>query len=107
MPNHVFTVLQLGDAIGRGEVDPIELTEQALHLAEQHPDVYLKVLHDRARSEAKQARWRRDHGCRQGPLDGVPMAWKDLFDIAGEVTTAGGRVFRQAATQDAEMVRRA
>ncbi|MEX0623644.1 amidase family protein [Saccharospirillum sp.] len=107
MPNYVSTALQLGGAIGRGEVDPIELTEQALNLAEQHPDVYLKVLHDRARREAEQARWRRDHGCRLGPLDGVPMAWKDLFDIAGAVSTAGGRVFRQAATQDAEMVRRA
>lgn len=107
MPSHVPTALQLGGAIASGEADPVELVEQALTRAEQHPDVYLNVLHDRARREAEQARWRRDHNCRLGLLDGVPIAWKDLFDTIGEVTTAGGRVFSKPSTQDADLVRRA
>jgi aspartyl-tRNA(Asn)/glutamyl-tRNA(Gln) amidotransferase subunit A len=101
------TALQLGEAIARGESDPVELTEQALGQAEQQPTVFITVLHDRARRDAEHAQWRRDHGCRLGPLDGVPLAWKDLFDVVGEVTTAGGRVFNQPASRDAEMLRHA
>jgi aspartyl-tRNA(Asn)/glutamyl-tRNA(Gln) amidotransferase subunit A len=102
MPHQFPTALELGNAIAEGEVHPTELTEQALSQADQNPTVYIRVLHDRARREAQQAQWRRDHGCRLGPLDGVPMAWKDLFDVAGEVTTAGGRVFSQPAVRDAD-----
>ncbi|MEK9211046.1 AtzE family amidohydrolase [Sphingomonas sp. 2378] len=43
-----------------------------------------------------------------GPLAGVPFAVKDLFDIAGETTTAGARqrADAPAATGDAEVVAR-
>ncbi|WP_394169865.1 amidase family protein [Saccharospirillum alexandrii] len=101
------TALQLGEAIAQGEVSPVELAEQALQQADQYPAIYLKVLHDRARREAEQSAWRQAHRCRLGPLDGVPIAWKDLFDVAGEVTTAGGRVFSEPASRDADVVHRA
>lgn len=107
MPNQFPTALQLGESIARGEVSPLELAEQALNQAEQFPEIYLNVLQDRARREAEQSTWRRDHDCRLGPLDGVPIAWKDLFDVAGEVTTAGGRVYTEPALNDAGVVRRA
>ncbi|MBB2201759.1 AtzE family amidohydrolase [Gluconacetobacter tumulisoli] len=43
-----------------------------------------------------------------GPLAGVPFGVKDLFDVAGEVTTAGSVVLRESrpATQDATVVAR-
>ncbi|MFT3997344.1 MAG: AtzE family amidohydrolase [Asticcacaulis sp.] len=49
-----------------------------------------------------------DRGERTGPLAGVPFAVKDLFDVAGQVTTAGARLRLNApaATADAEVVRR-
>ena len=39
-------------------------------------------------------------------LDGVPLAWKDLFDIKDTVTTAGSAVLRGSApaAQDAALV---
>ncbi|WP_028670198.1 amidase family protein [Saccharospirillum impatiens] len=107
MSNQFPTAVQLGQAIGRGELSPVDLAEQALSQAEQFPEVYLNVLRERALCEAELSTWRRDHDCRLGPLDGVPIAWKDLFDVAGEVTTAGGRVFTEPALRDAEVVRRA
>ncbi|MCZ6607275.1 MAG: amidase family protein [Alphaproteobacteria bacterium] len=32
-------------------------------------------------------------GLRRGPLDGVPISWKDLFDSAGAPTTAASPIF--------------
>src|SRR5579862_3118174 len=31
-----------------------------------------------------------------GPLDGIPISVKDLFDVAGETTTAGSRALADA-----------
>lgn len=107
MSSQFFTALHIGQAIERGELSPVELARQALEQAEQYPGVFLNVLHHRAQREAEQAAWRQAHGCRLGPLDGVPIAWKDVFDVAGEVTTAGGRVFSEVAARDADVVHRA
>ncbi len=42
-----------------------------------------------------------------GPLAGVPLAIKDLFDTAGVRTTAGSRIFAERVpTEDAEVVAR-
>src|SRR5512144_955071 len=43
-----------------------------------------------------------------GPLAGIPLSIKDLFDIAGEVTTAGSVVLRDnpPATRDAPAMER-
>ena len=41
-------------------------------------------------------------GLRRGPLDGVPLSWKDLFDTAGTATEAGSaRLKRRTPTTDA------
>ena len=55
------------------------------------------------------ARKRLKAGTPAGPLDGVPVAWKDLFDLKGRVTTAGSVVLKgePAAEQDAAAVRSA
>src|SRR5262249_17539305 len=43
----------------------------------------------------------------RGPLHGVPIALKDLFDTAGVRTTAGSGVFKdRVPVDDAEVVRR-
>jgi aspartyl-tRNA(Asn)/glutamyl-tRNA(Gln) amidotransferase subunit A len=61
-----------------------------------------------ARAAAVAADARRAAGVDAGPLGGVPISIKDLFDVAGEPTTAGSVVLADAppAAQDAEVVRR-
>ena len=90
-------------------LDPVEVTEAFLERIGSPRDepVFITVTAERARSEAKASRERHAEGCPLGPLDGVPIAWKDLIDIAGTRTTAGSALRRdiQPAGTDAPIVR--
>jgi aspartyl-tRNA(Asn)/glutamyl-tRNA(Gln) amidotransferase subunit A len=46
----------------------------------------------------------RKEGVVASPLAGLPVSIKDLFDIAGDVTTAGSRILRDAAPAAADAV---
>lgn len=62
----------------------------------------------RAQIEAQVADLRHPAGLAPGPLSGVPVSVKDLFDVAGLPTQAAARVLDDAppASADAEIVRR-
>ncbi|CAN3130800.1 Amidase domain-containing protein [Mycobacterium sp. smrl_JER01] len=68
----------------------------------------ISVTADRARREADASDARRRRGVLRSALDGVPVAWKDLFDVAGTVTTAGSRLLCDGpvADRDGALVRR-
>ena len=55
---------------------------------------FILVTRKRALEEAEASRKRRREGHAVGPLDGVPIAWKDLVDMAAERTTAGSGSYR-------------
>lgn len=101
------TLLQQAAGIEAGELDPVDLAETALYAAANTESVFIRLLDERARAEAEAARIRQRSGCRLGPLDGVPIAWKDVFDCRGVTTSAGTRVLTEPARDDAETVRRA
>jgi aspartyl-tRNA(Asn)/glutamyl-tRNA(Gln) amidotransferase subunit A len=69
---------------------------------------FLTVYADSARAEADAADRRARDGSSLGPLDGIIVSIKDLFDVAGEPTRAGSRVLEDAApaAEDAAAVRR-
>ena len=84
--------MELGRRIGAGTLDPVELTEACLDATAAHPlapRIYARMTETRARAEAEGARARATAGLRRGPLDGVPLSWKDLYDTAGTATEAG------------------
>ncbi len=94
---HDMTALELGAEIADGEIDPVDLTEHFLARIEEGDadhSVYITVTPERARAEARAARDRQAADLRRGPLDGVPISWKDLFDSAGVPTTAASELFR-------------
>jgi len=69
----------------------------------------LTVYADEARAAADAADARKQGGRSLGPLDGVIVTIKDLFDVAGEVTRAGSRILAEEgspATADAVAVQR-
>jgi len=70
--------------------------------------VYTRLYPEAARAAADAADARRKAGVSLGPLDGTIVSIKDLFDVAGEPTTAGSLLRRTTppAMQDAAIVRR-
>ncbi len=101
----------LGRAIGQGEIAPLDLCETYLEAIETHPrrdDIYSAVTPGRARAEARAAQQRAAAGMRLGPLDGVPISWKDLFDSAGTATQAGSALLSgRVPPHDATVLRNA
>jgi len=70
--------------------------------------VFLKVAGADALAAADYYDRLRSHGAAPSPFAGIPVSIKDLFDIAGEVTTAGSVVLRDSApaVRDAPAVAR-
>lgn len=106
-----MTALALGRAFEEGKADPREVAEDFLARAKQaDPDarIYVSLLEARARAEADAAAARAKLGLRRHALDGVPLSWKDLFDVAGEPTAAGSLPLKdRTPARDAEVLARA
>lgn len=70
--------------------------------------IFTQIYPDSAIAAATAADARAAAGMSLGPLDGRIVSIKDLFDVAGEPTTAGSQVLRHApaAQQDAVVVQR-
>ncbi len=106
-----MTAADLGRAIGAGDIDPVALTDVYLDAIDTHEHsarIYARVTHTRARAEATSAADRAKSGMRRGPLDGVPISWKDLFDTAGTATEAGTALMQgRVPDADAEVLKAA
>lgn len=94
--------------LDRGETTSMELTElmlQRINAYDDRVNGYIAVIADRALASAAEADRERSNGLRR-PLLGVPIALKDLFDIAEIPTTAGSRILADnVPPADATVVR--
>ena len=93
----------LGRGIASGDIDPEALCDAYLTAISgdtNRDTIYARLTEDRARSEAGAAATRARNGLRRGPLDGVPISWKDLFDSAGTATEAGTALLKGRVPQD-------
>jgi aspartyl-tRNA(Asn)/glutamyl-tRNA(Gln) amidotransferase subunit A len=101
---------ELGGRIARREVSPVEVARAHLARIERLDaklNAFLTVTTDRALAEAATAEREIAAGRSRGPLHGVPLALKDLFDTAGVLTTAGSRILaRNTPARDATVVGR-
>ena len=92
-----------------GEVSARTVVEESLErIAELNPrfNAFTVVLTDQARAEADARDDALARGEPPGPLHGVPVAIKEELDVAGCVTTYGGRANSTPAAADGEVVRR-
>jgi len=77
------------------QVSSSELVEAALtrlEATEPTLNAFITVLRESARSAARQADDALARGERRGPLHGIPVTIKDMFDTAGVRTTGGSKI---------------
>jgi aspartyl-tRNA(Asn)/glutamyl-tRNA(Gln) amidotransferase subunit A len=96
--------------VREGLASSAELVERALERVaalDGRVGAFVTVLAGEARAEAAARDAQRRRGEALGPLHGVPLAIKDLVDVAGTVTGAGSpKLAANLAARDAEVVAR-
>jgi len=86
------------EALGRlyvtKEASPVEVVRAHLERIERRASLraYITVCAEAALEAARAAEAELSSGRRRGPLHGVPIALKDLFDTAGVRTTGGSKI---------------
>ncbi|MGD0928378.1 MAG: amidase, partial [Streptosporangiaceae bacterium] len=105
-----MTAAELAAAIASGQVSSLEVTEAHLdriEVAEEQLHAFLHVAADSARAAARAVDERRAAGEALGPLDGVPLALKDVFTTTDMPTTCASRILgKWRPPYDATVTRR-
>jgi aspartyl-tRNA(Asn)/glutamyl-tRNA(Gln) amidotransferase subunit A len=88
---------QAADALASGEAQPEALLQASLsriRALDSKLHAFLRLTESEARAAARASSQRRTDGKALGPLDGVPVALKDIFCMEGVETTAGSKILR-------------
>jgi aspartyl-tRNA(Asn)/glutamyl-tRNA(Gln) amidotransferase subunit A len=106
----MLTLLHAAEQIRSRKLSPLELTRECLDRIERlNPQLnaFITVTADQALDAARRAEADIAGGNHRGPLHGIPIGLKDLFDTAGVLTTAASNQYRdRIPAEDAEVVRR-
>jgi len=105
-----LTLAEASARIRQRTVTPTNLTEACLARIEKYNlqlNAFITVMKEQALAQARDLDAEQHTGKLRGPLHGIPIALKDLFDTAGVRTTAASAVFAdRIPTEDAEVTRR-
>jgi aspartyl-tRNA(Asn)/glutamyl-tRNA(Gln) amidotransferase subunit A len=103
-----LTVEELGPLLRDRQLSPVEVTQaylQRIEALNETLNAYITVTGDQALADARRYEkeiWRGDY---RGPLHGVPVALKDLYNTAGVRTTAGSKIYAERIpAEDATVV---
>ena len=104
------SISELAPRIRDGSLSPVTLAEAAISRTKRlNPklNACLALYEDAALLAAQQAEREVKAGRYRGPLHGIPIGLKDLFNVAGRVTTGGTKILMDnVAKQDATVTRR-
>ena len=103
-----LTITEFGQKLRAREVTAEQVTESCLRRIDADNaslNAFILVMADEARQQAREADRELAAGRDRGPLHGVPISLKDLFDVRGTATTAASRVREgHKADRDAPVV---
>ncbi len=100
---HDLTATGLARQIRDGDRSPVEVVDATLSRIEARNDrtnAFVTVTDERAREAAREAERAIAAGEPLGPLHGVPVAVKDLDDVAGVRTTNGSLLFEDFVAEE-------
>jgi aspartyl-tRNA(Asn)/glutamyl-tRNA(Gln) amidotransferase subunit A len=107
---HWLTIDEASHLLRGRKISPVELTQVCLDRIQRfNPrlNAFITVTADAALAQAREAEAQIQKGQWRGPLHGIPLALKDIFDTAGVRTTAASALFQdRVPTEDSEVVRR-
>ncbi len=95
---HLLSVAEASGEIAAGRLSPVELTRAYLdriEAVEPRINAYITVTGDLAIERARQAEAEIASGRNRGPLHGIPIALKDLYETAGVPTTGGSKILAE------------
>jgi len=105
-----LSAVEMARLIAQGQLSAREAMAAHLRQIErvnQRLNAIVTLTPERATEHARRADEAQAHGAALGPLHGLPVVHKDLFDTAGVRTTYGSRIFRDHVPQgDAIIVER-
>jgi aspartyl-tRNA(Asn)/glutamyl-tRNA(Gln) amidotransferase subunit A len=93
-----LSIASAGELLAAGEISPVELTRVHLERIQQldpQLNCFITLTPELALQQARQAEQEIRAGAYRGPLHGIPLALKDLFETAGVRTTAGSSFFAE------------
>ncbi len=106
----VRTIHAAAADIRTGRLSPVDLLESCLERIDRFEErirAWVLVDHDGARADAKRLTDELRRGQYRGPLHGIPIGIKDIFDVFDWPTAAGSRLWANSiARQDATVVRK-
>ncbi|MEY4414327.1 MAG: hypothetical protein RIQ53_1620, partial [Pseudomonadota bacterium] len=93
---HDLTLAQQSQALASGQTTSVALTRHALDRVAAAADLgaFLHIDTEGAMAAATASDARRAAGQALGPLDGVPIAHKDIFVTEGQPTTAASKMLK-------------
>jgi aspartyl-tRNA(Asn)/glutamyl-tRNA(Gln) amidotransferase subunit A len=104
-----LTIAEAAALIGKRELSPVELVESRLDRIERlDPTLhcFIRIMGEEARAAARTAEAEIMAGRSRGPLHGIPIALKDIYETKGVPTTAHSKVLiDHVPRQDATSVR--
>jgi len=105
----LLSAFDIAKLMHKKKFSPIDLVYYYYNEIEKFsdPNPYTKLTKNRALLEAKNSHKRIKEEKTLSPLDGIPVAWKDLFDFKDEITVGGSKVLEKSkniANKDAYVV---
>jgi aspartyl-tRNA(Asn)/glutamyl-tRNA(Gln) amidotransferase subunit A len=104
------SLAEVANLVRAKKVSPVELTQACLARIEKldpQLNAFITVTAESALEEARAAEAEIARGAWKGPLHGIPIALKDIVDVAGVRTTAASALRKDhVPTRDAEVARR-
>jgi aspartyl-tRNA(Asn)/glutamyl-tRNA(Gln) amidotransferase subunit A len=91
-----LTITEAASLIQRRQISPVELTGACLERIEQidpQLNCFITLTAESALQAARRAEDAIQQGGYLGPMHGIPLALKDLFETRGVRTTAGSKIF--------------